>query len=280
MIGLCLLTSVMAFSYQARVAYGPVYPSVWGYDLCELPAMKWGGGSIQAYAMNDGDIWFLVNASYKETELMNMAPKRLDEHYILIKFFKKEQKAISENEKKQLLNKIEIQGSREILFKDKSKLSLYESSSTTSYFVPDFCRNYFVKTSPQGQSKQYSILIASPQVDIYEDSLQNNTQYPPFMYQRLHLLSTLIPLKDDTFLVFDKNRTLILRVDKNLKTQFKPVNPVMVMSNKYIMRNFFIVDYSLISNLVTQFMKHPEPVYQGVHNALFEHFNKQYPEPH
>lgn len=275
---LLLIISFIAISPSYASQYGPTYPSIWGYDLSELPAMQWGQGDIKAYLMEDGDIWFVVNSFYQETDLMKDKPKKINEKYILIKFFKGEQYEMSEKEKKQLLNKSPLKNTQKIIFKDHSTFTFFESQKITPYFIPDFCKNYFIKTSSKGDQKKYSILIASPQVEIYEDKIHNNTQYPPFIYQRLHLLNTLIPLKDDTFLIFDSTRSLILRLDKNLQTQFKAIHPVMLISNQYIMRNFFIIDYSIIENLITQFLKHPEPIYQGVHNALFLYFHEKYPE--
>jgi hypothetical protein len=46
------------------------YSEVWGYDLSEFPAVKWGLAGVMAYAMDDGDIWFAVDYSYKKTNPM------------------------------------------------------------------------------------------------------------------------------------------------------------------------------------------------------------------
>ena len=97
----------------------------------------------------------------------------------------------------------------------------------------------------------------------------------PFYYQKLHLLNEIIALKDDTFIVFENEGNLILRFDKDLKTKFKPITPVRIRDN-YIMRNFFVIDYSLIENLEKKYQAQSDSFYQNIHDDLLSYFHKKY----
>jgi hypothetical protein len=144
--------------------------------------------------------------------------------------------------------------------------------------VPDFWGNYLVKTDSNGTEKNYSILAASTQVSIHQSDLdcvaEGNSS---FLYQKLHALTDIIPLKDDSFIVFSTSEpNIILRFDKDFKTKFKPITPV-TMHGSDIMRNFFVIDYALIEDLYTQFTGKSTQVYQRIHDALLTHFQEQYP---
>lgn len=96
-----------------------------------------------------------------------------------------------------------------------------------------------------------------------------------FFYQKLYRLRNIIPLKDDTFIAFSRNSNLIIRFNKNLETQFKPVAPVQIQGD-YIMRNFFVIDYALIENLKKEYPGSPMPFYQYVHDGLLNHLHEKY----
>lgn len=149
------------------------YSEVWGYDLSEFPAVKWGLAGVMAYAMDDGDIWFAVDYSYKKTNPMGFFSPTTDDQYVLIKVFKGEQTILNAQEREKLFEITEgkkiysgYPHQKDIMFSDGSKLSVYHGSMTKRCFVPDFMLDYIVKTDAQGKEKNYSILAASTQVSI------------------------------------------------------------------------------------------------------------------
>lgn len=265
---------------QTKKIYS-LYPEIWGYDLSEFPAMKWGLAGVETYAMDNGDFWFFVDYFYKNTNPMEKVSIE-NKQYILIKFFKGEKLKLTLQEKNKLVQVIEGKKlslsslSSKIEFKDGSTLETYNEICPKLCFVPDFFLDYLIKTDTHGKAKKYSILVASPQVDIYLDEGLCEENAAPFLYQKLHTLHDLILLKDDTFIAFDMGSSLILRFDKQLKTKFKPVSPTVIHYNDYISRNFFVIDYSLIENLHKKFIDEEVPLYQSIHDALLQHFHKLY----
>lgn len=260
----------------------PSYPDVWGYDLSEFPAMKWGLAGVEAYAMDDGDFWFLIDYSYENINPMDsMAPMK-NEQYMLIKFFRGEKIKLNAQERNKLFKvtegkKVSISLlSQKIKFKDGSELEVHDGLCPKLCFVPDFFLDYLIQTDAQGKTKKYSILAASPQVKVYLDEGLCEENAAPFLYQKLHTLHHLIPLKDDTFIAFDSGRSVILRFDKELKTNFTPVTPTVIHYGDYIKRNFFVMDYSLIESLDKKFSDEEVPLYQSIHDALLQHFHKLY----
>lgn len=151
----------------------PPYPDVWGYDLSTFPAVKWGASSIQAYAADDGDIWFLATYSYKSNYSKDVSENNKDFRYMLIKFFRGEKIELKEKELKKFFKLVEgkrayslfIDGDK-IIFSDNSKLEGYSEPSSPKRLSPDFYGNYFIKTDKYGKENKNSILAASPQVEI------------------------------------------------------------------------------------------------------------------
>ena len=260
----------------------PPYPDVWGSDLPEFPAMKSGLARIEAYAMDDGDFWFLVDFSYETTKPLEFGGSIVNKQYMLIKFFKGEKLKLNIQERNKLFKVTEGKEvpislfAPPIKFKDGSSLEAHDGLCPKLCFTPDFYVDYLIKTDTQGETKKYSILVASPQVDVYPDKGLCEVKGAPFLYQKLHTLHYLIPLKDDTFIAFDSGKSVILRFDKELKTQFKPVTPTVIHYGNYINRNFFVIDYSLIENLEEKFSDEEVPLYQSIHDALLQHFHKLY----
>lgn len=264
-------------------SYGPTYPEIWGYDLSEIPAVKWGGSSMEAYAMDDGDIWFLTNYSYNEKNSLTAKYSVTDEKYLLIKFFKGEQLVLSQKEREKLFELTEKKDISPIFFNndslhfsDGSKLRMEHGSTAKLCYVPQLFRNYFVKTDSEGKEKKYSILVATPQVEMHTDRALCEAPGAPFLYEKLHILSDGIPLKDDTFLLFETGKNIIIRFDKNLKTKFKPTAPTKLKNKIYIPYNFFILEYSTIEAFNKKFNGISVPRYQSIHDALLLHFHNQY----
>jgi hypothetical protein len=270
---------------QATQKIHPPYPDVWGYDMSEFPAVKWGLADVIPYAMDDGDIWFVVDYSYKKTNPMDFFSPTTDDQYVLIKFFKGEQTILNAQERKKLFKitegkKISTGYSQpaQMTFSDGSKIKVHTyAPAKRRCYVPDYAVNYFSRVNAQGKEKKYSILAASSQVSIWEsdvDCMAEGTS--PFLYQKLCTLTDLIPLKDDTFIVISSESNLILRFDKDFKTKFKPVTPVTIHGSK-IMRNFFVIDYALIEKFEAQSLNQAGSLYQNIHDALLTHFQEQYP---
>ena len=42
------------------------------------------------------------------------------------------------------------------------------------------------------------------------------------------------------------------------------------------MRNFFVMDYSVIEDLAKKYPGSPAPFFQNIHDALLVHFHEQY----
>lgn len=285
----CIITLIFyATSFVAQAVIQkryPPYPDIWGYDMSEFPAVKWGLADVTPFAMDDGDIWFVVTYSYKKTSPMDSLALFTDYKYVLIKFFNGEQRLLNAEERKKLLKITDgreiffgYPNREEIVFSDGSKLSVHHERLTKRCYVPDFWRNYIVKTNAEGKEKNYSILAASTQVSISQSDIDCIAQgTTPFLYQKLHTLTNIIPLKDDTFIVLSSTGSnLILRFDKDFKTKFKPVTLVSMHGNE-VNRNFFVIDYALIEKLYAQFKGQSLQTYQSIHDALLIHFQEQYP---
>lgn len=277
-----LLFYTFSFIAQAEILkINPPYPEVWGYDLSEIPAVKWGGADVKHFVMDDGDVWFLVDYSYKKTALTSFR----DEKYILIKFFKGEKILLNAEELNKLFEVIDKKEVfpghpryKDIIFSDGSKIKIHRySPAKRRCYVPNFVVNYIIKTDALGKEERYSILGASSQVSIWEsdrDCIATGTS--PFLYQKLHTLTEVIPLKDDTFIVYSiSDPNLILRFDKDFNTKFKPFTSLNIHGND-IMRNFFVIDYALIEKFETQALTQVGGTYQNIHDALLNYFQEQY----
>ena len=278
LFALLINLSVMAATPKAY----PPYPDIWGYDLSNFPAIKWQSASVEGYPMDNGDIWFLITYSYDTKFLADFSDDESNFKYMLIKFFKGEQIELSEKGREnffKIINKQKLFSkpsyNQEFIFSDNSKLKFSPNHSSSKCFSPDFYDQYFLKTDSKGQEKRFSILEAASQVTILFDGGLGERCGAPFYYQKLRTLSVIIPLKDDTFIVFDNGSNLILRFNKNFETKFKPVTSVKIQGN-YIMRNFFVIDYSVIENLEKEYPGNCIPFYQNIHDGLLSYFHKKY----
>lgn len=279
---------VMLFSCSAvyaRSTINPPYPEVWGYDLSQVPAVTWGTSDIKAYRMQDGDLWFVLTHSYKTESSLPIPSDNVDTKYVLLKFFKGQQQEFSQKDYQKILTSIEKKGtlldynpSETFSFSDESTLRFYPIESVVRFYVPDFYGSYFIKMDAKGNENKFSILAASSQVEMCSNGGFAKSDAKLFLYKRLYVLSQIIPLKDDTFIVFSKKGNLILRFDKDLKTKFKPVTPIMLRDGNelYIPRNFFVISYELINNLGTHSLNEPSTLYQNIHDGLMQYFEKQY----
>ena len=278
---LCALIINCSVMAAAPKTYPP-YPDVWGYDLSTFPSVKWGASSIQAYAADDGDIWFLATYSYKSNYFKDLSENNTDYRYMLIKFFKGEKIELKEKELTKFFKLVEgkrisaqFMDGHNITFSDGSKLEGCSQPSSPKRLSPDFYHNYFLKTDKSGKENRYSILAASPQVEIWLDGGLGDVPGAEFFYQKLYVLRNVIALKDDTFITFSRDSNLIIRFNKNLETQFKPVTPVQIQGD-YIMRNFFVIDYSVIENLKKEYPGNSIPFYQNIHDSLLSYFHEKY----
>ena len=264
---------------------GPPYPEVWGYDLSNFPAMMYGLAGVRAFAMEDGDIWFLVTYSYEVNLSLEGVEKTFDEKNVLIKFFKNEQKVLSEAELKNFYKIVDTRhhrvssGTEEHIFSDGSKLQFSYERNLRNYLKPEFYDSFFLKTNSNGDESRYSILAAAPQITMIKLCDDREEEQAPFLYKKLYPLGNPLYLKDDTFIVFKSGGNLILRFNKNFETQFKPKDSIRTYHGNYIQRNFFVMDYNLIDDLVTKFYnKSPRPLslWQSLHDDLLCHFHNQY----
>jgi len=229
--------------------------------------------------MDDGDIWFIISTDYKTEDPLK---KKINEKYVLIKFFKKELTELTKEERWKLsdafLEKKHIgyTASRSVTFKSGEALAIDYDPAPKLCFVPDFISHYLVKAGENGNNKKYTILASSPQVKIWQDRARCEAQGASFLYQKIYFLPQfLISLEDDTFLFFGVGSNLILRLDKDLNTHFKPKNPILIQG-EYIDRNFFVLDYSIIEKLQSKYISESVPLYQTIHNALLIYLKKQY----
>jgi hypothetical protein len=276
---LILSSAINAAENTLAIKYSPPYPDVWGYDLSDYPAFKQGGGIVNAYLMEDGDIWFFIDYSYPYQDPITQ--QEIARKYILIKFFKGEKQLLSAEEMYKLHEQTKRKksinlGANEALFSDGSRLVLKTSGPPKLCFIPDFGLDYFEKNTLDGKIEKYSILGAFPQVRTWYDHNYCEHQGAAFFYQKLYLFGSLFDLNDDTFMVFSRSENLILRFDKNLNTQFKPVSTIRVAGST-INRNFFVIDHSLIEDLEKKYMNAKVPVYQTIHDELLKYFREKYP---
>lgn len=265
----------------------PPYPEVWGYDLSEYPAVTGLAGIGSIYRMDDGDIWFIILASYKEIPDPMHKPyeEYKDESYILFKFFNGEKITLTRQEAKELEEKIadkEIKTDpfKQIVnFSDGSKLEEKMNYGGKRCSHMDFWLEFLLKTEKDGAEKRYSILASYPGniVDIRADEAGCELPGLPFLYQKLHFLAyKLIDLGDDTFLAYSLGSNLIIRFDKNLNTKFIPMSPTVIQSNNYINRNFFVLDFDWLKKWGISNTSETMPFYQSLHDNLLEYLSEKY----
>jgi len=262
--------------------FSPPYPDVWGYDISDFPAMRGGLADVDAYRMSDGDIWFVIDHSYKYKDPMNRRAGYKDEKYILLKFFKGEQvelnaTQINELYKSTLGRNNEISKiNTKVYFSDGSTLEEHHEPSPKLCFHPEFIKGYFVKTDYEKKQTKYSILAVSPHVKVWRDEGLCEVQAAPFYYERLILLDNIIDLGDNTFIAYADGGNLILRFDQNLNTKFKSINPVTAKDGNIINRDFFVVDYSVIQQLEMKYAAAKLPFNQTMHDELLLYLADKY----
>jgi hypothetical protein len=282
-----LISTTLPSPITDKKPIGAPYPEVWGYDLSNFPAMMYGSAGVEAFAMEDGDIWFLVSYSYNVNLSLDDLQKTFNDKNVLIKFFKNEQKILSEEELKDFYKIVDKRvgchrvssGTEEHTFSDGSRLQFSYERNLRNYLKPEFYDSFFLKTDPTGQEKKYSILVAAPQITMIKIYDDREVEQAPFLYQKLYPLGNPLYLKDDTFIVFNSGGNLILRFNKNFETKFKPKESVKTYHGNYIQRNFFVIDFNLIDELETKFYnKSPRPLslWQSLHDDLLCHFHTQY----
>lgn len=201
------LTLITFTAFAQKLIVSPPYPDVWGYDLSSLPAVKWGFTDVDGYLMDDGDVWFLVTHSYKESFKKDLSEDHSDYKYLLIKFFTGEKIELSENQRKKvfgIINKHHVLFqscySKDHSFKDGYKLR-FSPSIKAKCFSPAFDNQYFVITDPKGHERKYVVFVGCPQVEIICTPGFTDSPSGPFYYQKINILTKIIPLKDDTFIV-------------------------------------------------------------------------------
>lgn len=264
--------SLISFSLEASEHYGPSYPDIWGYDLSDTPAFKSGQAGIEAYAMDDGDIWFLINSA--------LTTKKT---YLLIKFFKGEKLEFSEKNKNKIFDFIDKQhaflpslDNQGITFSNGSNLSLHYRSTPKACYIPTFDYGWLLKISNNNIQDTYIILSPLSQVEMHPDQALCEAKGAPFFYEKLSMVTNIIPLKDETFIAFSNQSGLILRFNKDLKSEFKPASFLKISDKNYIPFNFYVINYSVVDQLKNQFSQLPVPLYQSIHDALLLHLHNAY----
>lgn len=261
---------------------GPPYPEIWGYDFSNLPSIRSGGTFISAFQMDDGDIWFLILKSDKQKRSSPFVIKEFNQQWMLLKFFKNEKRLIT---KKQYSNFCKMLREKKVyrtlvdeklLFGNGSTLEMGFESFAWKRFAPDFYCDYFIKTDKDNRQEKYAIVGIPPSTDLRLDGGPGDeVRSGPFFYDKIDMFYMVVPLKDDTFLVYSEGSGLILRFDKNLNTHFKPVNSVKIKGN-VIPRNFFVVPYSVIEQF--KFDRSNELLFkfQSIQDALLGYFCNLY----
>ena len=259
----------------------PPYPSVWGYDISDFPAIRDGDGGSNAYRMADGDIWFLITYYHQYKEPMQgIIGRYTDEKFILLKFFKGERVELNLKQRNEFLERAaqwELPQLDSIVsFSDGVTLRVNFFPSGRLCRVPMFLRSYCIAKDSAHTEKQYSMLWVSPHVEIFSDNSYCEVQGAPFFYQRLNPFDLLIDLGDDSFIAYSNGSPLMLRFDKNLHTPFKAVHPVTATNSNILSRNFFVIDYSLVEKIRDEYLRKEVPFNQTVHDELLLYLKKRY----
>lgn len=248
----------------------PPYPDVWGYDLSDIPAIQNGTGWVDAYQMPDGDVWFIIDHSFEYDKPMQQPfCDKKNQKYVLLKFFTGE-KTILDRKQKFEIREMSTQKRRMVYdpinFSDGSTLK-HKSEYADYCNTPYFTHEYFIKTDNKGNTEKFTFLVATPQINVVESRACCNFKRSPYFYSKLKIMDTLIELGDDTFLLYNVNSNVIIRLDKNLNTKFAPVNPT-VIHEKIASWNFFIIKYADIAAIEKMVIDENIPYYQVVHDRL------------
>ena len=253
-----------SLSVHAAEKHYPPYPDVWGYDLSDYPAMKSNQSRVDAFRMDDGDIWFVFNYEIKADQNAN--------EYILLKFFKKEQEKLNTEQRNTLFQKISEKSISnvkvKIAFKDGSFLEKINNSVPKLCYTPDFLQQFFLKKESNEVNQRYSILVGLPYVNMWLDKGACEVNSGPFFYQKLLALNEVIDLHDGTMLFYSSRGNLIIRLDKDMKTQFKSIHKFNTQHGTLISNNFFIVNYEIIEQLKKKLQLTKGNFNQQIHDDL------------
>ncbi|GMQ82931.1 MAG: hypothetical protein BMS9Abin05_2399 [Rhodothermia bacterium] len=216
----------------------PPYPEVWGY---ELPYLREGNrrSQITPFKTESGDI----NFTYIERKTCSSQDCSDFELYAAgLSFFAGQSRSLSVGEYNEFTQenynkRIDRTPWLTITFSDGSTIR-QDGGCGGSYYCP--YPRHLVQRNQQGQivaRKTLLYLLSTPR----EIKLNPERGYGPneAVTERVAPMYVyLIPLKDDTFLVYESKGNVILRLDKNLGSRFPLVN-----------KKVFLIDTDIIDRV-------------------------------
>ncbi|KIE05966.1 hypothetical protein NF27_CG01460 [Candidatus Jidaibacter acanthamoeba] len=281
-------TSILAETKNNDKPKYPPYPDIWGYDLTDYKRTKDTSSIISAYLAPSGDIVFTFHIEDQTKNNFDENDYNKNTWLAALKFFTGEIVEIGLPKNLDAFvedNKLVNIGSREIELKDGTMIIYDYDSAGRLCQSNNLVRSSLLIGKPRSgeewlyrsddQVKKFSIIEAMP--DIFRDYDRQGVDPCPrggkIIYKQLYFLpSTLIKLKDDTFIAFNSSGNLIVRFNKDLDTKFKPHKGIKGMD---INKNLFIIPYSVIENIYDQVIKEEEYGVQGVHDRLLLYFQDE-----
>lgn len=210
----------------------PPYPAVWGYEL-GYPDEDRYYGSLRAAKLDDGEVYITFGKKRSHSETKNGA------NFGLISFFSRKLSNLSDEQYNGFWKenqKREVSSVNRITFNDGSSVSLAGTGGGGRCYSP---LAYAIAARDNSNNitseKSLIYLLNEPRIVEYGARCIDATGKVLERVQTQPL--KLVPLEDDTFIVYEENGNVILRLDKNLETRYS------------IGKNVFLVDRSVIERL-------------------------------
>ncbi|MGH7771542.1 MAG: hypothetical protein ACREQA_04840, partial [Candidatus Binatia bacterium] len=214
----------LSFSYAGEPEkHYPPYPEVWGYEL-QMPGKDDSRSALEFTKLEDGDYAFTYVKS-RITRQTREGTTYLTQ-YALTHFFSQEQKYITGNELEQFWE--DHKRAWDLYNRPKAR---FHDGSWAGAFNPtiDACSGYLkgfsiAKVDTHGKVVRTVVplvLYAAPREDVARYPCEGNEDYDKDYFMRQVSVPEwhVLPLEDDTFLIYSYDENLILRLDKDFNSK-------------------------------------------------------------
>jgi hypothetical protein len=261
----------------------PPYPEIWGYDLLDNPMIPNGYENTYPLLADNGDIVFRLRKCIKNC---NDFPYKHEFTYLMLWFFEAKVDLVSDSveymKKNKLVDYFELTSYRRknILFSDGTQITSYEQHRGSLCQINRLYEVVFLKGKPDpGEElsidtknvEKFSIIGGNSTISRHIDKEDGYCERGgpvggELNYLQLYPFMEYVQLNDDTFFV--RSNTLIVRLDRNFNTKFKPQHDIELIPGKVIKGNFFVLPYSKIEELDNKVAKNNDHGTQGLHDEL------------
>ncbi len=266
---LCVIPlSVLAADDTSKKKYPP-YPEVWGYELPE-PEKESRNGQPRPYRLKSGDIvftyvhkWLVGVVDLKDRSISCDSKKQL----AVLEFFSnkiyrqncKERSKFTAKYRKYYLSA--LKAPKKIIFSDGTRVTLGSDGFGRCYSPYPY---YIRLENADGEViKKKTLLyrLGSPRTtELNPECGEESGTVIEYVDSSIFYLIDLFDKERETFLLYESKGNIILRLDKNLDTNY-PVNKDRV----------FLVDTEIIDDIKAKADGFSGSKYQAINNSVFEY---------